>query len=378
MSSSSKRPTAITSGPSRGTERLEDVFAIQEEIAQAVVQHLRVRLLRPDDGIVRQGTTNVDAYGLYLQGRFHLNRRTATSLGLAAEAFSKAVEADPEYAPAYSGLADAHLLQERYGVVAPGQSLPEAMRAAMRAVELEPTSAEAHASLAYARELVDWDIPGARREFERAIELNPRYAVAHHWYAWNLALEGRYEDALTELHEALSLEPLSLIIRTNVGSVLYFARRFDEAIEALQETLALNDSFAVAHQWLGRAFLAVGRHENAIQAQRRAVEILGADPESVASLGHVLARAGRTDEAMDSLVRLDALASERNVSPYWPGLVRLGLDDRDAAFEALGQALRERFDWLLFLRFDPLFDDVRDDPRFQRLVAEVDRTAKGR
>ena len=357
--------------------KLEDVFAIQEEIARAVVEHLRVRLLRPGDGIVRQGTTDVDAYNLYLQGRFHLNRRTAASLGRAAEAFTKAVEIDPAYAPAYSGLADAHLLQERYGVVSPRQSLPEAMRAARKAVELDPTSGEAHASLAYARELVDWDVAGARREFERAIELNPRYAVAHHWYAWNLALEGRYEDALTELHEALSLEPLSLIIRTNVGSVLYFARRFDEAIERLEETLALNDSFAVAYQWLGRALLAVGRHEDAIQAQRRAARILGPDPESVASLGHALARAGRTDDARESLSRLESLSNERNVSPYWPGLVRLGLNDRDGGFGALEQALRERFDWLLFLHSDPLFDDFRDDPRFQRLAAEIDRVAGG-
>lgn len=353
---------------------LEDVFAIQEEIARAVVDHLRVRLLRPG-GIVRHVTSDVDAYNLYLQGRFHLNRRTAASLGQAVEAFSRAVQADPSFALAHSGLADAHLLEERYGVVTPGESLPAAMRAARKAVEMDENSGEAHTSLAYARMLVEWDLRGAHEEFERAIDLNPRYAVAHHWYAWSLIRAGRHEHALSQLRDALALEPLSLIIRTNLGSVLYFARRFEDAVARLRETLTLNDGFPVAHQWLGRALLAQGRHDEAIQAQRRAAEILGPDPESLASLGHTLARAGHPTEAGEMLSRLEALSTERHVSPYWLGLARLGAGDVDGGFAALEQAFEERFDWLLFLRSDPIFDEFRDEPRFERLADAVDRVA---
>lgn len=352
--------------------RLEDVFAIQEEIARGIVEQLKVRLLRSQTELLEYGTEDVEAYDLYLEGRYHLNRRTPRSLHRAVDAFGRAVETDPAFARAYAGLADAHLLLERYGVAPPGESIPAAKRSARRAVELDDSLAEAHVPLAYAHMIGDWDFDAASREFQRTIELNPEYALGHHWYGWCLTAQGRLDEALAELEEARSLEPLSLIVRTNIGSVLYFGRRFEEAAARLEDTLALNPDFAVAHQWLGRVHQAAGRLPEAIEAFRKALEILGDDPETMASLGYGLGRAGRQAEAEELRDRLDELSSgERYVSPYWYGLVLLGLGNRDRGLEQLERAFQVRFDWLLFLHLDPLFDPFRGDERFDALVGRI-------
>lgn len=353
---------------------LEDVFAIQEEIAQAIVDHLKVRLLRPEADLVEYGTEDLEAYNLYLEGRYHLNRRTWRSLDRGREAFGRSVDEDPEFARAYAGLADTHLLLERYGVVPPGESVPVAKQAARQAIELDDSQPEPHVSLAYAYVIGDWDLKAGSKEFQRAIELDPEHAPARHWYGWCLAAQGRLEDALSELEEAWNLEPLSLIIRANIGTFQYFRRRFDEAARHLEDTLELNPTFAVALQWLGRVHQAADRLPDAIDAFRKALNVLGDDPESLASLGYALGQAGQRVEAAELRERLVNLASgARYVSPYWHGLILLGLGDRDRGLEEMERAFDVRFDWLLYLQLDPLFDPYRGDERFDALAEEVAR-----
>lgn len=356
-----------------------DIFATQEEISRAIVATLRKPLgLSAREPVLEPGTADVAAYSLYLKGRYHLYKRTRESLEKAIESFERAVEADSRYALAHSGLADAYLLLERYGVLAPGESIPRAKAAAARALEIDPSLAAPHASLAYAKMIGDWDRDGAEAEFRRAIELDPRYAPAHHWYAWFLSHLGRFDEAMTEIERALTLEPLALITNANRGTILYFSRRFDEAEGQLRSTLDLDPNFVVAHQWRGRTLEALGRHRDAVQAHQRALDLQPGDPESVASLGHALGMAGEREEARRLQIRLDELARDRYVSPYWRGLLYMGLGETESALTALEEAYEARFDWLLFLAVDPIFDKLRNDRRFARLVGTIERSGPDR
>lgn len=350
-----------------------DIFAIQEDISRAIADALRIRLLDAAAGtaLYRQPTPSLEAYHQYLKGRFHLNRRTRDSLRAGRTAFQRAIEADPTFARAYSGLADTYMLLERYGVLPAEESVPEAEAAARRALEIDPELAEAHNSLAYTLMIGYWDWAAADRAFRRAVELDPSYAAAHHWRGWHLARLGRSDEALVSMQRALELEPLSLIINANLGTIHYFARRYDDAIRQLQATLELNPDFPVAHQWIGRALDRAGRTGEAVEAQRRAVELLPGDPESIASLGHALARNDETKAAAAELAELDRLAGEKWVSSYWQGLVLMGLGRVDEAVRSLEQAYDERFDWIVFIAVDPLFDPLRDVPAFRRLVDRI-------
>ncbi len=355
--------------------RLEDVFAVQEEIARAIASALRVRLGVGVTELARRGTRNVDAYVLYLKGRFHLNKRKRSAYKKAIECFQRAIEVDREYALAYAGLADLYLLSERYTVLDPEKAIPLARAAAEHAVELAPERAETRTSLAYARMLGDWDPGAADREFRRAIRNDPGYAPAHHWYGWNLLQRGLLDRGLAELRRALELEPLSLIVQTNVGTALYMMRRFDEAIDACRRALQLDSRFVVAHQWLGRARELAGRPHEGAAAHRRALEILGGeDPESIGSLGHARALAGDRKGAMRALSRLEELSRRRYVSRYWPALVHIGMRALERGLNELERAFEERFDWCLFVGVDPMFDPLRGDPRFEALLRLVSGT----
>jgi TolB-like protein/Tfp pilus assembly protein PilF len=350
-----------------------DIFAIQEDISRAIADVLRIRLLRAagDRSLYRQPTSSLEAYHEYLKGRYHLNRRTRDSLRRAQEAFQRAITADPTFARAYSGLADSYLLLERYGVLPAAEAVPEAQAAARRALEIDTDLAEARNSLAYAFMIGDWDWTAADREFRRAVELDPRYAPGHHWRGWHLARMGRTDEAIASMERALELEPLSLIINANLGSAFYFARRYDDAIRQLEKTLDLNPYFPPALQWLGRALDRAGRTAESVEAQRRTEELLPDDAECVASVGHALARHGDRSAAEAKLEELKRLAERGWVSSYWPGLVLLGLGRDEEAVQRLERAYEERFDWIVFLPVDPMFDPLRDHPGFQRLVDRI-------
>ncbi len=228
--------------------KLSDILTVQGEIAKQISENLRLKLTGEERRqLVKQYTENSQAYQAYLKGRYYWNRRTEEGFQKGVKYFQEAIENDPNYALAFAGLADSYDLLPRYGFLAPNEGYPEAKEAAIKALELDDTLAEAHASLGYAEVNYDWDWAGGEKEFKRAIELNPGYATAHHWYALYLAASGRLDEATSEIKRAQELDPLSLIINSNLGRILYFARKYDQAIEQFRKTIELDPNFADTH-----------------------------------------------------------------------------------------------------------------------------------
>ncbi len=351
---------------------LSDVLTLQSEVARAIAREVKVKLT-PEDRERLAGVRPVDpvAHDAYLKGRFCWNRRTRDALRQGIEHFNRAIEQDPTYAMGYVGLADSYLLLGRYSVQAPKEVMPKAKAAAMRALEIDERVGEAHASLAMVRYYFDWDWPAAEESFRRSIELKPGYATAHHWFAWYLAGMGRDDEAMARFAQALELDPLSLIIQTNIGTHNYFARRLDRAIEQLRKTIELDRNFVVAHQWLGRALELQGLYEEAISHLRTALALSPEDNESAASLAHAYGLAGRHAEAREILAQLENRKETSYVPPYWIAVVCLGLGLHDETLHHLERAYEDRFDWLTDLGVEPMFDPLRPDPRFQDLLHRI-------
>ena len=350
----------------------DDLLAVQTEIGREVADKLRLRLNpRQQAKLAARQTESPRAYELFLRARFLIEKRNTTELRHAIQLLREAVSEDPDYARAWSALADAWLLLERYGAEPPANAMPRAKEAARRAIDLASEDADAHVSLGQVVWYYDWDFVAGERDLRRAIELEPNHARAHHWLAFDLGEVGRHEEAAAEIGRALALDPLSLIIHTNAGTLAYWARDFDGAIRRIDRALELESGFAAAHQWRGRAHEMLGNHDAAIADFRAAREHLPDDPETLASLGHALARAGQRDAARELLAELEQLAGQRFVSAYWRGLLLEGLGEPDAALDALERAVAERFDWVIALGVEPAFDGLRQERRFADLVARV-------
>ncbi len=345
-----------------------DVFAVQDEITAAILEHLKLELSR---FVPRKRTGDVDAYHLYLKGRHLWNRRTPADLEESVVLFERAIARDPGYALAWAGLADAFDLLGFYSVRAPREVFPRAKEAAAKALAIDDGLAEAHSSLAFAKLLFDWDWPGAERSFERTFELNPGYATAHHWYAESLAFRGRHDQAVKRSRIALDLDPLSPIINTLLGWACYYARRHREAIEQLKATLRLDPGFAPAEFWLGLAYEQDAQPEAAAATLASAVDHSRRSPMMLAALGRVRAIQGAARQAGEILEELRETARERYVPAYYMAAFHAGGGDHEATLEWLEKALEARDNWLVFLRVDPIWDRLRDDPRFNGLLAEV-------
>jgi serine/threonine protein kinase/tetratricopeptide (TPR) repeat protein len=351
------------------SKKITDLLPLQEEIAKEVSENLRVRLSGEErKRVVRHYTDNPEAYELYLKGRYYWNKRTTEGLNKGIEYFQQAIELDPIYALAYSGLADSYNLLSTYGVLSANEAFPKAKAAATTALKIDDTLAEAHASLAGVLDSTQ-DSSGAERELKRAIELNPNYATAHHWYGNFLQERGRFDEALVEVKRAQELDPLSLIIRVDVGDTLYLARRYDQAIEQFRRTLELDPNFYRAHLDLGQAYLQKKMYEEAIAETQKAIDLSGRSSWALASLGHIYAAAGRRSEAQKVLEELTQRAKQDYVPPYFIALVYTGLDEKDRAFELLDKAHEERGLWIgMGFPYDPMLDNLRGDPRFQDLA----------
>ncbi len=356
----------------RYDRRLDDVFAIQDEITAAITGHLEVELLaagrRPAS---KRQTGDVEAYHLYLKGRHFWSKRSPADLEEGIEYFRQAIARDPHYALAHAGLADSYNLLGFYSVRAPKEAFPRAKEAARRALELDGDLAEAHSSLAFARLLYDWDWAGAGREFRRTFELNPGYATAHHWFAEYLTLQGRHEEAIEQVKQALGLDPLSLIINTLRGWAYYYARRYDQAIAALEETLELDAGFAPAEFWLGLARQQQGQLEAAGAVLEQAIEHSGRSPMMVAALGRLHALRGETTAASAVLAELEAASRREYVPAYYIAAIHSGSGDRERTLDWLEHSRQARDNWLVFLGVDPIWDALRSEPRFTALLAEV-------
>lgn len=351
---------------------LSDLFAIQGDLASRIVKSLKVRLRRAESEALRRAATrDIDAYTLYLEGRFRWNQRTQAGLMAAIELFQRALAKDPTFALAHAGIADAYCALALLEYVAPSDAFPKARAAAEAALRIDSNLAEARASLGLVRFQYERDFPGAERELERALELNPNYPAAHQFYADYLKAMGRFEEARREMGRALELDPVSLPISTGLGHVLYLSRQYDQAIEQYRHALALDPNFVQAHLWFGRPYLEKGRFDEAISEVKQAVDLSRGSTISLAVLGHAYASAGKEPEAREILRSLQERAKSTYLPSYWIALIYTGLGDTNQALTWLERAAEERSSWLVWINVEPRFDSLRSLVRFQSLLRRL-------
>jgi serine/threonine protein kinase/tetratricopeptide (TPR) repeat protein len=356
----------------RYDREMADVFAIQDEIAGTIVRTLRSTLLGElGDPTPVKYTANVRAYSLYLKGRFWWNRRSQAAIKEGIGFFEQAIQEDPGYALAYSGLADSYALDLDYRGAPVIEGMERARAEARKAIALDETLAEAHTSLGWVTFIYDWDWVGAEREFSRAIELNPRYSTARQWHSWFLAAMGRFDEALAEGRAAIELDPLSVSIRRSLGWLQYYARHFDGALENLRRALGMNPTSEETHRLLGLVYAQQGLYDEATASFREAVSNSESDMLSYAGLGHVAALRGRADEARAVLKELEERQRTRYVSPVALTMIQVALGDVDASFDLLEKAYQDRRGWLAYLRIEPILDPLRSDPRFRLLLERM-------
>jgi serine/threonine-protein kinase len=354
--------------------KLDDLGAIEQELSLEICERLKVRLNEEERRrLAKRYTENAAAYQAYLKGRYYWNQRTARALRKAIESFEEAIKLDEDYALAYTGLADCYCLVSIYGAAPPKALMPRAKAAAMKALELDDGLAEAHTSLAAALAWFDWNWEASEREFKRAIELNPHYAVAHHWYgSVLLSAQGRFDEALASETRALGLEPLSLVINSNLGFICYQASRFAEAIEHLRRTLEMDDNFVYARFHLGLCHAHRGDYDNAIAELKLAIEQAGGRGALIqAALGYAYAVAGRRDEALQILAQLQTFPMNRDVSPFYLAMVHAGLGDEEQALKWLESACEERYNWMVWLGVEPMFKNLRGAAPFEAMLQRV-------
>lgn len=352
-------------------EPFTSLFAIEDLFSQQVVKGLQLHLSSEEEqNFLQRGTDDAQAFAAYLRGRHAWNKRTAGNVTRALKFFQQAIELDPAYATAYGGMADCYLALGEYGDAAPNESFPLARGAAQRALEIDDSLAEAHASLAQARFLFDWDWAGAEREFLRAIELKPNYATARHWYGMFLAARGRTEKAMQEMRRAHELDPLSLIIRANVGTIDYFARHYDRAIAQERKVLAADPDFVQARRKLAFSLEAAGREKEAVEEWLKVEQQLGADKETLAAYRNACAVSGLRGYWLQSIEidKKEAGGGAGALSSYY---ARLG--EREEAFLWLERAVDQRAPWLVYARVTPVYDNLRADPRFEMLLKRIAR-----
>jgi serine/threonine-protein kinase len=357
----------------RYDREMRDVFDIQDEITLGIVDKLKVSLFGGEEALLKKRhTRDIDAFNFYLKGRYYWNKRTEVGYLKSLEYFRQAIEKDPTYALAYAGIADSYDLLGWYGYLAPQEAFPQARAAAVKARELDPTLAEAHASLGWISVNYDRDWDAAEVEYKRALELNPSYATAHQWYSEFLMYMGRHDESIAEARKALELDPLSLIINNDFGQVYYFARRYDEAIAQLRKTLRMDPTFVVGHFFLALALAQKSSFDEATAEARRAMSLTGEDDALMLSqMGVIYALSKKDSEAREVLARLDRLSGERYVPPFLVALIHAGLGEIDQAFDWLDRAREHSDHWVETLKVHPVLDALRADERYPQLLDRV-------
>ena len=354
------------------SRKLTDAMAIQGEISQEISDKLRVRFNGEDKRrLASRNPENAEAYGLYLKGRYEWNKQSLEGMQAGIEFFQQAIHKDPRYALAYAGLADAYALLADYNVLPAIEVMPRAKTAAMKALEIDDTISEAHASLGWAKLTMDWDWPGAERELKRSIALNPNYSTAHEWYAVYLTVMGRPGEALASMKRAQELEPVSLPIGVALASAFYYTRQNDQAIEQCRRAILMDPQFVQAHVFLGRALEQRGSYAEAIAELNQALQLSEGDTNELAALGQAYAQSGDRAGARKILKELNDRSTRTYVQPMWIAAIQAALGDKDDAFQYLRKALGDRSVWLIYLKVDPIFDSLRSDPRFANLLRQV-------
>jgi TolB-like protein/Flp pilus assembly protein TadD/class 3 adenylate cyclase len=353
-------------------EKFTDVFAVQDAISQKVADALALRLSGEENKrLTRRYTENVEAYQLYLTGRYHWNKLTPPEITKSIEFFKKAIDLDPTYALAYFGLADAYRSLAPTSEVPSKDTLPQAQAAATKALELDETLAEPHATLAFIHTWYDWDWSAAEKEAKRAIELNPNWSFGHIAYAQMLSVTGRFQEAIAEGARAVELDPLSLIINALNGYHLHLARRDDEAIARLKKTVELDSSFWIAHQFLGIAYMEKKMYPEAIAEFNQAVKLSGGNSEPLALNGYVSVLSGDAAKGRTVLKELKSLERQRYVPPSNLALLSYVLGEKDEAFSWLEKAYQDRDIRLCRLKVDSKWDSMRSEPRFVEILKRL-------
>jgi TolB-like protein/DNA-binding winged helix-turn-helix (wHTH) protein/Flp pilus assembly protein TadD len=351
---------------------IRDVLTLQNKVARAIAEQIRATLNRQEQAALEDAkAVNPEAYQAYLKGRYFLNKRTGDGLRRAIEYFNSAIETDPTYAEAYSGLADAYALSGdwKYGVISPQDAFPKTRAAATKALALDDSLGEAHASLAFALDLYGWDWEAAETEYKQAIKLKPSYATAHQWYSWHLFMMGRNSEGMLELRKAESLDPLSLIIGADLADALCVAHLYDEAVQQSKKTLEMDPNFAVGRYELGQALVQKYMYDEAIAEFQRAIELSGHSGAFDSNLAHVYAVSGRKEEAIKIVKDLEARDDQNPSIGADIALIYVGLGDQDQAMIWLNKAYEARFKASILLR--PAFDPLRSNARFKDLRRRI-------
>jgi len=349
---------------------LKDILTLQDSVSRTIANQIHITLTPGQRTRLRGGNLEPEAYEAYLKGRYYWNKRTGEGLQKALVYFQQAINRDSTYGAAYSGLADCNSGLAWHGFKSPAEALPIANAAALRAIEIDPQSAEAHASLGLVL-THRWDWAGAEAEFKQALRLDPRYANAHHWYGDYLSIMGRHDEALLEARQALELDPLNLMIGTWVGRRYYLAGKYDLAIEQGRNTEELDANFAAAHLLLGENYVQVGLHDQGLAELQTAAGLSGNSPLYLAQVAVAYASAGKKTEALQIVAQLQSIASTRYVSPYGLAQIYAALSNKEQTFKWLQLAYEDRAVWMSYLAVDPVFHSLRSDQRFQDLLRRV-------
>ena len=356
----------------RFNHKVSDALMMQQEISQQISERLRLKLSGTEQQkmMAKRNTTNPEAYQLYLKGKFYWNKRTGESLKQAVELYQQAIEKDPNYALAYSGLAETYVLFSSYDVAPGTDSMPQAKAAALRALEIDDSLAEAHTALGFYFSNYEWDRDRSEKEYRRAIELKPNYSTAHHWLGGDLSNTRRFDESLVELKRAEELDPLSPIISTNHGDTLVYARRYDEAIAQYKRTLVSNPNFAYAHRALGWAYGSKGMYPEAIAETRTSIELSNGSTGN-GYLGLWLAKSGQRDQAARLLSELKQESARGYVQNYNLALIYIGLGDKEEALNYLEKHVSSRAETANAYAVAPELDDLRSEPRFKAMLKRI-------
>jgi TolB-like protein/Flp pilus assembly protein TadD len=351
---------------------LRDALALQGEVARDIATEIQIKVTTQERSpLASARPINPEAHEAYLKGRYFWNKRTEEGVRKGIDYFEQATRIDPNYAAAYAGLAESYVVLNGHRFLPPTQAFPKVHAAALKALEVDESLAEAHTSLGSYQWEYEWDKSGAEKEFRRAIELNPSYATAHQWYAEELAALGRGDEALAEIKRAQELDPLSLPVSVVAGWILYVEQNYDQAIAQFERTLEMDSNFAVAHLYLGRAYVQKGNLEQGIVEGQTATRLSGGHPFYMAWLGYAYARAGNRNEALRILHKLKVISGKKYVASHDVAAIYVGLGEKSKAIAWLNKAYDEHSYTVLQLGVEPEFDSLRSDPRFQNLVHRI-------
>jgi eukaryotic-like serine/threonine-protein kinase len=357
---------------SRSYERdLHNVLTMQDEVAYSIADEIKLNVSRKQLPPTSARRIDPDAYELYLKGRYFWDKRTEEGLKKGLECFQGVVAKDPNDPRGYAGMADSYLMLVEYGTFPAKYTIPKARAAALKALEMDNTLAEAHASLASIKEDYDWDWSGAEGEFKRSLELNPSYATARQWYAEFVAEMGRFDKAIEEIKRAREVDPLSLIVNTVEGEIFYEARQYNDAVQQLHKVIELDPNFAEAHRLLGETYLQLLMYEEAVAELQKALTLSGGSAQNEACLGQAYGMWGRKNEARTILEHLKIRSKQSYISPGDLSLVYAGLGESDQALDLLEEAYEQRLPSMVNLKVDPSLDSLRSNPRFQSLLHRI-------